>query len=61
MDQFRVEEEMARLVRDNEAAWAGVEALRRQLVEAQEKLVRFPLPRPPALLRLTRAIGGQGQ
>lgn len=41
MAQFRVEEEMARLVRDNEAAEAEIETLRRQLGQAHEKLVRF--------------------
>jgi cell division septum initiation protein DivIVA len=42
MDQFRVEEEIARLVRENEAAEAEMETLRRRLETAQEKLVGIP-------------------
>ncbi|KAF8245809.1 hypothetical protein K440DRAFT_603277 [Wilcoxina mikolae CBS 423.85] len=38
MNQFRVEEDMARLVRDNEAAEAEIETLKKDLAAAQEKL-----------------------
>jgi hypothetical protein len=41
INQFQVEENMARLVRDNEAAEAEIETLKKDLAVAQKKLVHI--------------------